>query len=55
VGIIVFTIDKHAISKGEETIFFLNGFLVAMEGPFPAHEGGNEHDQSALRKVEIGD
>ena len=37
------------------TVFFFHGHLVGMHGLVVAIQCGNEHDQGALRQVEVGD
>jgi hypothetical protein len=54
-GIIVLPVNEHAIAKGKETVLLFDGFLVAMQRPFPPHEGGDEHHEGALGQMEIGD
>ena len=47
--------DEHGVAKGEEPVFLLHGNIVRMEDVFPARQSGYQHDQGALRQMEIGD
>ena len=51
----VFSADKHGIAKAEEPVFFLHGLAIGIENVFPTGQSGNQHHQSALRQMEIGD
>ena len=47
--------NQHAIAVGEEAVFFFDGFGVGLEDEVAVRKGGDEHDQGALREVEVGE
>ena len=47
--------NEHRITETEEAVFLFHGHLVGMHGLVVAIQCGNEHDQGALRQVEVGD
>ena len=48
-------LDEHGIAEGEETVFFLHRGPVGPQRFLPSHQRADEHEQSALGQVEIGD
>ena len=47
--------NEHRITETEEAVFLFHSHLVGMHGLVVAIQCGNEHDQGALRQVEVGD
>ena len=47
--------DEHAVAVGEEAVFFGDGLAVGLEDEVAGGEGGDEHDERALGKVEVGE
>lgn len=46
---------QHSIAKGEETVLLCHSYLIGVHGLFVAVQGGHQHDQGALRQMEVGD
>ena len=47
--------NEHAITVGVEAVFLFNRLAIGLQGQFATCEGGNQHDEGGLRKVEIGE
>ena len=47
--------NTHSIPEGKEPIPLLYRFLVGVQHMLATRKRGHQHDQSALRQMEIGD
>ena len=47
--------NQHGIAKTKETIFLFYGHFIGRHGLFVAVQRGHQHDEGALRQVEVGD
>ena len=52
-GVLLGSAQEHGVAEGEEAVAHLHGLLVRGEDVLAAGEGRNQHDESALRQVEI--
>lgn len=46
--------NKHGIAKGEEAIFFFNRLLVGLQHNLTGRQSAYQHQQRALRQMEVG-
>ena len=47
--------NHHRVAEGEKAVSFFHGLLIDGQRVFAAHQRGDEHEQRALRQVEVGD
>ena len=46
--------NEHGVAKRKESISFPNGCFICAKDRFPSGQCTHQHDQGALRKMEIG-
>ena len=52
---VLMSLDQHRISKGKEPIPLLHRLFIGSQHMLPSRKGGNQHDQSGFRQMEVGD
>ena len=48
-------LNEHGVTKAEKSVTRLYGLVIGVHDMVIARKGGHQHDERALRQMEIGD